>query len=208
MFRRLCWTVLLALASIALTINVDAARADDAVGLSLDGRTWTAELRRPLFEAGFRWVPGDVETRSLWVRNQGPTAASMRIVLRTTDRAALLVNDDLQVDARVHDGAWTALADGSARALTDDVLAQGDRVRIDVRVSFDSDATNRTQLDRLPLRFVIRLTADAAGAGVDDGRDLPDTGSAVPLWLLWLAAGLIGSGLVLVAVRRRETPDE
>ena len=90
--RALCWTVLL---SFVLTIDAGAARADE-VGLSLDGQVWTSVLRRPLFDPAFRWVPGDTETRSLWVRNQGPTPASMRITLRTTDPDLLLARDDLR----------------------------------------------------------------------------------------------------------------
>lgn len=207
MLRRcVCCAVL---ASIALTIDAGAAHADAEVGLSLDGHSWVSELRRPLFDPAFRWVPGDTETRSLWVRNQGPTAAAMQIALRTTDPDLLLARDDLRVVARVKDGPWTSLAGGADQTLTDEILPTGDRVRVDLRVAFVPQATNRTEQRHLPLTFVIRLSqAGGDGAG-DPSGDLPDTGSRVDLWLVWLGTALLGGGAALVvAVRRREARDE
>ena len=208
--RAICWTVL---ASIVLVINTGSAHASDEIGLSLDGRTWTSDLRRPLFEPAMRWVPGDSETRSLWVRNQGPTGASMRLAVRSTDLDTLLERDDILISARVRGGRWVPLNDGGAGSpLTEGALAQGDRLRLDVRVAFVAAATNRSEVDKLPLDFVVRLTQDrpgggGGGEGNSDGwgsGDLPATGAAVEPWLLWLAAGLIGSGLALLVARRRE----
>ncbi len=205
--RAMCWTVL---ASIVLAINTGSAHASDEIGLSLDGRTWTSELRRPLFEPAMRWVPGDSETRSLWVRNQGPTGASMRLAVRSTDLDGLLERDDILISARVRGGSWVPLHDGGAgRTLTEGALAQGDRLRLDVRVAFVAAATNGSEVDKLPLDFVVRLTQarPGGGEGNSDGGgsgDLPATGAAVEPWLLWLAAGLIGSGLALLVARRRE----
>ena len=62
----LCWIVLV---SAVLTAGAGAARANDEVGLSLDGQTWTSELGVPLRPA-HALVPGDIETRSFWVRNR------------------------------------------------------------------------------------------------------------------------------------------
>ena len=208
--RAICWTVL---ASVVLVINTGSAHAVDEIGLSLDGRTWTSELRRPLFEPGMRWVPGDSETRSLWVRNQGPTGASMRLAVRSADLDGLLERDDILISARVRGGSWIPLNSGGAgRTLTEGALAQGDRLRLDVRVAFVAAATNGSEVDKLPLDFVVRLTQDGHGSvgGVEGGSDpggsgdLPATGAAVEPWLLWLAAGLIGSGLALLVARRRE----
>ena len=205
MLRRvLCWTVLV---SIAVAIGAGPASAADEVGLSLDGQTWTDELRRPLFDPALRWVPGDTEQRSFWVRNQGPSRASMRIRVETKDPGGLLRRDDIRIDARVSGGSWTPLPDaGGAQPLTDQTLAMGDRVRVDLRVAFVAESTNPSELRELPLRFVVRLTQAGPGGGKDDDDNsgfLPDTGAAVERWLLWVAAGLIGSGLALLLARRR-----
>ncbi len=144
MFRVLCWIVLVLA---VLTAGAGAARADDEVGLSLDGHTWTADLNRPLFDPAMRWIPGDVETRSFWVRNDGPAKASMKIGVRTTDPDALFAQDDILIDARVRGGRWAPLSHGrGTRALTDRTLAKGGRVRVDLRVTFVPEATNRTEL--------------------------------------------------------------
>ncbi len=207
MFRLLSWTVL---APIALTINAGAAQAGDEIGLSLDGSSWTSELKRPLFEPRMRWVPGDTETRSFWVRNQGPTAASVRIAVRADDPDGLLARDDIVIEARMHGGTWLPLPDaGASSALTDDVMAQGDRLQVDVRVAFDPASTNQSERNLLPLIFVVRLTQ--AGPGGDDGLsgNLPETGTGVEPWILWLGSALIGGGLVLlVAARQREASDD
>ncbi len=208
MTRRALW--LSALVPIVLTIGVGPARADDAVGLSLDGLDWTTKLQRPLFDPAFRWVPGDAQTRSFWVRNEGPTTASMQIALRRTDPDLLLARDEVRIDARVTSGTWTSLVDGSDQTLTEDVIGRGDRVRVDVRAVFLREAANRTERKHLPLTFVVRLTQD--GSGDDDGGlsgNLPATGSAVELWIVALGTALLGTGLVLVvAARRREVGDE
>ena len=209
MLRRFaCWT---ALASIMVMIHAGPARADE-VGLSLDGQQWSDELAGPLFDPAFRWVPGDSEVRSLWVRNEGPASASMLVAFRTGDADRLLSRADVRIDARVHDGVWTTLGDGSSEAVSDGVLATGERVRLDLRVSFDSASTNQAQVRKLPLTFVIRLSQAGPGGG-NAGPDgptgnLPDTGNDVELWLLWVAAGLLGTGFAVLATRRQEQHDD
>lgn len=202
--RALC---LSALVPIVLALGAGPVYADDLVGVSLDGSDWTDQLRRPLFDPALRWVPGDTETRSFWVRNQGPTAASMQLALRRTGLGPLLSRHDVQIDGRVDGGSWTSLTDDAGRTLADGVLAQGEEVRVDVRVAFAPEATNPSERERLPLRFAVRLTQNDA---VDDGpQHLPDTGNGVAGWMVWLGAALVGAGLTLLAAaRRREAGDE
>ena len=49
MFRVLCWIVLVLA---VLTAGAGAAHADDEVGLSLDGHTWTADLQSAALRPG------------------------------------------------------------------------------------------------------------------------------------------------------------
>ncbi len=192
-----------------LAAGAGPAYADDEVGLSIDGRVWTNQLDEPLFARDFRWVPGDVEAASFVVRNQGPSDAEMTVAVVSADPDALLARGDLALAARVRDSAWIPLVNGEpSRPLSSAVVARGARTRVDVRVTFRSGSRNRSQADRLPLSFRVTLTDERAGtAPVPGTPTLPGTGSAVEPWLVWLAFGLIGSGLALLVARRRPDRD-
>ncbi|WGX99315.1 hypothetical protein [Nocardioides sp. L-11A] len=201
---------LVAAAVLAVGIAAAPAQAADEIGLSTDGVTWVPQLAAPLYPAGFRWVPGDVEERSFRVRNGGPSAGEVTVDVVTADPAALLASSDFHLEARVADGPWTEVLDGTTRlqpAVLD--VPRGADTTVSVRGSFRPEATGH--LDRTA-SFEVRLTmsedGDIAGeqdegevGGQDDGV-LPDAGSAVGAGLLWLAAGLVGTGLALVRPRR------
>jgi len=189
------------------------------IGLSKDGSNWSSTLTRPLFDPAFRWVPGDDETSSFFVRNQGPSGAVLTISVRSADTDQLLSNSDIELSARVDGGSWIKLANGVATSgLTERSVARGGTARVDVRVRFDPSSVNTSQTKSVPLKFAIRLTqasgssrtpgdnSDSGGDDDDEGRDgdLPGTGSTVAPAMLWVAAMLIGGGLALVGRSRRE----
>lgn len=214
MSRRLAMRVVLCGAClVTLAAPTAPARASDELGLSTDGQTWVTSLATPLFDPSFRWVPGDVETASFHVRNQGPTRAVLTIEVVTRDPGRLIGNDDLEIAARVAGGAWqTVERGGSAEALLDDLVPRGDRRRVDVRVRLVATSPNRSQGDAIRLSLVVTLAQDVVGAeaGGDGGQDaglLPGTGSPVGLGALVLAAVLIGAGLALAGRGRRRSED-
>jgi LPXTG-motif cell wall-anchored protein len=194
--------------------------AADEIGLSKDGSSWSSTLPAPLFDPDFRWVPGDDETGSFFVRNQGPTGARLTISVRAADTDQLLSNADIELSARVDGGSWITLANGVATsALTQRSIIRGGTARVDVRVRFDPASANQSQTKSLPLTFIVTLTQasgsgrtprdnsdDDSNGGGDDGRDgdLPGTGSTVAPAMLWVAAMLIGGGLALVRRSKRE----
>lgn len=200
--------VLLALAA-AMTLGVPAAHGADDVGVSTDGVTWSDGLDAPLFDPAVRWVPGDSRVASLYVRNQGPTGASVTIEARSVDADALLADDDVQLRARAGGGGWVPLRNGvSSARLTEQTVVPGDVVRVEVDATFDPRATDATQLERLALdvRVVLRDGLGAGAAPPVDGEAvggaLPDTGTGVARRVLALAAALLVTGIVLTAVRR------
>lgn len=198
-----------ALVAMALTVaTAGQTRADGEMALSVDGRTWHDHLSRPLFDPTFRWVPGDQQIRTFWVRNQGPTAASLRVAMRTADPDALLADGDLVLSVRTGAGGWRRLT-ASDTAIDRGKLARGDRIRVDVRAWFRSGSTNRSQRSRLPLAFELRLvqagSVDGSSGGVAPSA-LPDTGAVVAGWTIWLAAALLGVGGALVRRPRGEVP--
>lgn len=180
--------------------------ADDEVGLSLDGATWSSELNAQLFDPGFRWVPGDVETAAFWVRNRGPSGATLTIALQADDPDRLLAPQDFAIDARAGQGRWVSLANGvPSEELTAQSIAQGDQARVELRVAFSTASQNQSQLRRLPLRFRVRLSEGRPSGDSPRADELPAAGAAASVWLVWVAAGMIGSGLALVLRSRTRT---
>lgn len=211
-----------AAAAAVVTLVAAPAHADEEIGLSRDGVTWSQELDAPLFDPGFRFVPGDVETRSFQVRNDGPSAGLLTVQVVATDPSALLLADDFTIEARVAGGAWVDVEAGTTPVRTELQVAQGAQTQVAVRASFDWEST--VQVRSVPFRVVLTLEEDGDVGGVDEGNGngdgdgdgngggdvggesdgLPATGSAIAPGLFWLAAGLIGGGVALVRRRERE----
>lgn len=194
------------LASIALATGAAPARADDEIGLSLDGASWDDRLSSPLFEDARAWVPGDTEIRSFFVSNDGRTDARLLITVLTSDDDRLVADDAVELSARAAGQAWTSLHNGQdADPLVRDALAEDGIVRVDVRAVFRWLAPNESMVDALPLRIVVALRQDgpAGGAGDGPGGLLPDTGNAVLGWLVTAAGACVCLGLMLVVLARR-----
>jgi LPXTG-motif cell wall-anchored protein len=157
--------------ALLLLLGVSAARADDEIGLSADGSSWTDGLDEPLFDPDVRWVPGDSRTETFFVRNQGPTGAAMTIEARSADRDELLADDEIALRARAAGGTWVPLQNGAASArLTDAVIERGGVVRVDVNATFDPASSNQSQVKRLALDFRVVL-ADAVGTDGEGDAD-------------------------------------
>lgn len=215
MIRRLASIGAAAAAVVALAAAP--AHADDEIGLSQDGVTWTETLGAPLFDPGFRFVPGDVETRSFRVRNQGPSAGLLTVQVLAADPSALLLADDFTIEAQVADGPWVDVEAGTTPVRTELKVARNAQTQVAIRATFDPDSTR--QLQQVPFRVLLTLEEDGSVGGIDQGGGdgdgdgsvggvedggLPATGAAVAPGLVWLAAGLIGGGMALVRRRSRE----
>ncbi|MFY0408470.1 hypothetical protein [Solicola sp. PLA-1-18] len=153
----------------------------DRVALSLDGRTWSSSLDRPvLSDAPTTWVPGDVAAGRLWVRNDGPTAAALS--LGTSGREGDALMADLQVTVRSGDRVATVRGAGTTK---DDlgVLEPGQVTRVRVEVGIVASSRNRTQTEResVSLRVVLtEVVASEAGQGGAEGQDDADDEGAAP----------------------------
>lgn len=210
MIRRLA-PVAAAVAAVAVVVPAAPAHADDELGLSRDGVSWSADLGAPLFEPGLRLVPGDVETRSFLVRNDGPSAGVLTVNVVAGDPDALLASGSLSVEAQVGGGSWVPVGIGRTRAVTALEVARGARTKVSVRARFAAESTAQ-QLSDVPFRLRLRLSEDGDVGGVDEGaggpgdggavggesEGLPGTGAGVTSGLVWLAAGLVGAGLALI----------
>lgn len=184
--------------------NARAAIADGELGLSNDGVIWGRTLAHPLFDSAFRWVPGDTETRSFFVRNQSGQAGDLVIDVQGSRANALMQTGDLSVSARGVDGAWQAISEpGRHRLLSEVQVPSGDRKRVQVTVAFGPASTNQSQIKALDLKFQVRLTEHIDSEGRPrPGNGLPDTGASPCGGRVALGIGLVGCGVLLL--RRRE----
>lgn len=212
MIRRLA--SLVAAAVLAVGAAAAPAHADDQIGLSRDGVTWVRQLTTPLYEAGFTWIPGDVEERSFRVRNDGPSAGELSVDVVASDPQVLLASPDFLLEARVGAGPWVEVLPGTTRlqpAVLD--VPRGADTSVTVRGTFRAEAT--AHMDEIaPFEVRVTLSEDGDVGGQEDGDDegddgevaggaLPDTGGPFGIGVIWLAAGLIGAGIALVRPGRR-----
>ncbi|WP_408899307.1 hypothetical protein ACJ5H2_09430 [Nocardioides sp. R1-1] len=212
MIRRIA--SLVAAALMAVGAAAAPAHAEDEIGLSRDGVAWAPELTTPLFDPAFRWIPGDVEERTFWVRNEGPSAGELSVDVLATDTQALLASPDFLLEARLGAGPWVEVLGGTTRVQPPVLdLPTDAATTITVRGTFRPETT--AHMDEIA-PFVVRVSmaeaGDIAGVEDDDGDAgagaLPDTGSAFGTGLLWLAAGLVGAGIALARPRRARPRQE
>lgn len=219
--RTLLGSLLVALA--ALGGSVGTATAAGELGLSPDGVHWAAALPAPIFDPAFRWVPGDSETATFYVRNQAKSAGALDVTMLAPQVHDLIDSGDLIVSARFANNPWVSVSTPGAHNLIDSVTVPPKGVRkITIRVNFDPTSTNDTQDEQLDLRFKVTLSQRGAsvspphngtghGSSGTGSSGLPVTGANVsPLMLL--VAGLLcvgGAGLALVGRRTNDdTPKE
>lgn len=191
------------------------AYASDEIGLSNDGVTWSSSLPKPLFDTDFRWIPGDDQTASFYVRNQGPSGAMITIEARSSDSDKLMSNNDIVMKARVDTGQWVDLDNGVPTAsLTSRGIRRGEKVRVDVNAVFVNSSPNRSQTKELNINFRVHLedwVAANGGTGSGGTKDdsgesgaLPDTGAQVAAWMLVVGFAVTILGSLVVARRDRD----
>lgn len=194
---------LVVLASTLLALTPTLASAEDArIGLSRDGVTWSGSLEGPLFDRDFRWVPGDEQEQSFYVRNESvdPAVLAVEVLGRQSD--SLIETGDLTISARGGDGPWLDVSVPGTHALVSSVRAEsGAPTRVDVRVGFDPASTNQSQVRQLDLDLRVTLRQDGvgpAGAGL-----LPGTGGPATVWVL-IGLLLLALGIVTARSRQKE----
>ena len=210
-----------------------ASAADGDLLVSTDGVTYTAGNTLPLFAPSLRFVPGDVDSAEVWVKNAATTAGLLRVELidPATDDSVFAAHLALSatpagaVPQPV--GFDAAIANGSCTVLSGTrVLAAGESLRIDIRSVVDA-ALTAAQGQQSSVTFELRatLTDAAAGTAAQPGSaclvipdvdptsppkpgSLPHTGGTLPWTLAVLGAlALGGGGFAFVIGRRRRRDD-
>lgn len=202
-----------------------AAQASDRIGLSTDGVNWSATLNAPLFDPNFRWVPGDREESSFWVRNQSNDGATLDIAVLGNAVDALMETGDLDVQVRAGDGPWHDTNQVGRQSLVSSMkVAPGEQMKVTVAIAFAPASTSESESKSVDLRFDVRLTQAVPGGGgsgsdhsddqsdghSDDRSDndsgdhsgLPGTGGAA-WWVLPAGMALAAGGATLTRGTRR-----
>ncbi len=216
------------LTAAVLAVAAPASAADDTLQVSSDGVAFDRAMPAPLFPTELRMVPRDVDTRDLWVRNDGQVTGRLQIqvVEATTtdpDLARALSLGVVVVDGRGNPTPRTISEAGACAVLNDDILlAPGETVALRAEATLADLSGRQAQGAVAAFGFRVVITdatvpdpvAGDCDAGDDDvdvpgtpPGDLAATGAegVGPLGLL--AAGLIGAGLVLAFVRRSARDD-
>jgi hypothetical protein len=209
-------------AAFVLTVALASpAAADDELSVSNDGVAYARDLTAPLFDPGLRWVPGDVESSTFYVKNNDDFGARLDLDLLGDHIGDLLDSGDLHVTATAGTGFSGIASDGSVTRILDGASVPGGAVvPVTVTVSFDEDSPNATQLRSTDIRLRITLTQtefpngddedsdddNDDDNGTDDGEEddngvLPDTGTGLSAWMLVLGGLTVGLG---AAIARRE----
>lgn len=185
------------------------ASADPRIGLSADGRSYADSLTGPLFDPAVRWVPGDVRTGTLWVRNESGETADLAVTLDAPALAGPLARGELSITGRAGDGESAPVAAVPATVAAVPDLAPGASVPLELRVAMAAGADESTFGLTGDLGLQVRLTGTAGDgggrvAGVADGLgdELAATGTTVRGWVVVLGLLAVGAGAVVLGPRR------
>ncbi len=198
--RLLCMTVVL------LGPTAASAAVESELQLSRDGVHWADSLNDPLFDTTMRWVPGDSEYATFFIRNRGGGDGDLTVDVVSSSVGNLIDSGDLHITAKGGGGAWTSVSTpGRHRLLTRPSVPNRQMLPIEVNVRFDRASVNATQLRASTLKFIVTLTESSAGE--DSDTAMPDTGAPEVRWIFAIGALFIGIGLALVT-RRNRAPRE
>lgn len=194
--------------------------AGGTVELSVDGTTWSQNLVADLFGQDLVWVPGEVDTATLYVRTTCSSASGHADVTVGPDDARLA--SVMDVRTRVDGGTW---AGPSSAPFT---VALGQVARLDVEVTYDPAATATSQRRSAPLAVAVAVScgdgatgpagtqpgpvatgsalAPPPAASTGPASHLASTGATV-LSALVVALMLVLAGTGLAALRRSRAPE-
>lgn len=125
--------------------------------VSPHGRAWTAELARPLFPKGLRWVPGDSSSRTFYARNQSGLHARLRVLVHVADATRWLCCGHLRMGVAIN-GRWRPITIAGSTGVGQLLLAPGDVVPVKVLVRLLRPAGNQAMGRKLRFSVDLRLT--------------------------------------------------
>jgi hypothetical protein len=128
------------------------------VAVSLDGHTWTTQLREPLFDKRMRWVPGDERTGRFYVRNRSGERARLTVTAKVDDPAGMLRRGEVHFEAKLG-RHWTRINPAGNRQVARTVVKRSATRKVWVRVRMSPRAGNDTMNRRWSFRIQVRLTS-------------------------------------------------
>lgn len=132
-----------------------AARKWSPIAISRDGHHWSSQPTWSVFPRTVSMVPGNVQTRSFYIRNQGPTQARLRVTIGLKGDTAW-PSRGLVIEVG-HSGHWNRVTKSGQKALAMRV-GQGDVTQLQVRLSQRRGSINWSQHRSLTFMLKLRLT--------------------------------------------------
>jgi len=218
--------VVLGLLAGPATAEVPATDTPGGINLSWDGDSQASSSTESFFGTPVL-VPGDSGTRTLLVRNDGPTDGTLRasiVGVQLLDPDAPDMHqgsfyDDLQVGWGSGQASMTQLAENGQTQILQVPLARGEQVPITIDYELPLAATSGNQAnvaDRLASFDVLlqlggdlparaeRATGDPAAVTQPPPPAMPETGADLRWPALGVAVLLALGGVLVFAARRRE----
>lgn len=136
--------VLLMLVTALAMVTSPALAGSDALEVSADGQTWSADLARPLFDSAPMLVPTDELRRSFYVRNTSGVPAHVNVAVLNQSPASSPLQEHMKVTAVVA-GAPSACKQAGGGG---PILLPGQSRRLDVVAAFrDVEGQTAQQAD-------------------------------------------------------------
>jgi LPXTG-motif cell wall-anchored protein len=223
MVRAIIALAALALAGVMILPAAPAHAAPPEILVSTDGVNFAPATAVDLFDDLDLIVPGDTMDAQLWIRNNSPTPALVRVAVTGLTVSSPVFGSAVTLSSTLNASSYAS----TISALTDcDVVVQtqtvgaGNTVRVDFEVSMASAASGLTgQGGTGSLGFIATAHDPAAGPfPTSDGctaaaaprpgasGSLAWTGSEI-MPTVFVAVALLGLGLLFTLLRRRRRDD-
>lgn len=186
-----------------------AAPYDDAVLLSWDNVTFTPSTTETFFGLPVA-VPGDTGTRSVWVKNDGPSAGTLTATIENVRLApaADAVFDDLSLEWTGGDSTFADLSAAGETQILSTSIAQGAVVEVPLtyvfpEASVEGNFSNGDVRRVVIFDVVFEISGQEPTPSPSPTGDLPGTGADVAGSFGVAAALMLGGGIAVIAARRR-----
>lgn len=175
--------------------------SQDSIRLSLDGIHWKGKVDGALLASQEPWVPGEVRSAVIYVKNSGPAPVDADVLVTARSVDDLVRDGYLSLGATVGDGRAVTFPESTALntvVVTD--LGSGESVPVTLSATFDETAPIGASLDSEALRLRVKVSgARTEEAGAPSLLDA----TGAQLWLAPVFLVLAAAVALVGSARRR-----
>ena len=163
MRTKLCGFLVLALTALALVVPQPAVATHtwSRLLLSTDGQHWKSNLNHSLFGKKLVLVPGSLEIRTFYVKNESGRAARLAVTVRVSNSSGLVDNPAFRMKVRTGQHRWQWIRHAGPNKVAHLTMSKGRMVPVTVRVRMLPKAGDVTMDGHL--RFVTQVRLSRKG---------------------------------------------